>query len=310
MTSDKRPAATLTVLPGGAVSSVVCLTIAGVGLGLHISLMRIGITGGVPFLAYVFWQTFGGAVLLLALSYLLRQPPRFAPRNLRAYAVVGFCSLVPFGVFALVSDKLPAGIVSLALSLAPSLTLLLALALRIERFNLWRLAGIFLGIGGILLVVLPLTSLPEPGMATWVLVSLVGALGIAGANISMLRLWPPGTTSLGFAAGIQTLAAAIILPVALGFHGLWAFNGPFDPSWLTPIASMVIVAVLWWLALEMTIISGPVFTSLFDNVATLAGVGWGILLLAERHSLWVWGALVLLVPGVYLVNRTTAAARW
>lgn len=48
--------------------------------------------------------------------------------------------------------------------------------------------------------------------------------------------------------------------------------------------------------------AGPVFASQTAYVITLAGMFWGILLLGERHSLYVWGALVLMLTGLALVR--------
>ena len=49
--------------------------------------------------------------------------------------------------------------------------------------------------------------------------------------------------------------------------------------------------------------AGAVFSSQLSFLISLSGVMWGMLLLGERHSLWVWGALVLIFTGVWLVTR-------
>jgi drug/metabolite transporter (DMT)-like permease len=54
--------------------------------------------------------------------------------------------------------------------------------------------------------------------------------------------------------------------------------------------------------------SGPVFFSTFNYIAVLAGVGWGMLFFGERHSPWIWAALVLMMAGVFLVSRGQKAA--
>lgn len=297
------------IVPSGRVASLIYLFLIGIFYGLTFSLTRLGTIAGIPFLAYVFWQFAGSVVLLHFICLLRREWPRFGPREVRNYAVTAFFGiLVPFGVFAFVSTRLPAGIVSLAISLGPALTLIVALCLRMERFNLWRLGGILLGAAGVLLIVLPETSLPEPDMAGWVLVSLTGALGLAGGNIASLKLRPAGASSLQFATGIQTAGLVVLLPMMLGVNGWWFFDASFGTSEIALLVAMPVVAFIWWLALELVAISGPVFMSLFDNVATLAGVGWGILIFGESHSAWVWGALALLMLSVYLVNRTGPAA--
>lgn len=310
MTHDSPSSRPVPVLSGSRATILICLFTIGILYGLTFSLTRIGTTEGIPFTAFIFWQFAGGSTILVAASLLFRQRPSFRPDHLWRYTITALCGVVvPFGVFAFVAPKLPAGIVSLAISLAPTLTLLIALALRLERFNSWRLAGILFGVGGVLLIVLPDTSLPDPAMARWVLLSLLGALALAGVNICSLVLRPAGSSSLQFGTGVQVAGAAMLLPLMLGLKGWWLFDGPLGEEHVALVAGMVIVAGIWWLSLELVLLAGPVFMSLFDNVATLAGVAWGILIFSESHSAWVWGALALLLLGVYLVNRTSPPAR-
>ena len=264
--------------------------------------------GGVPFLAFAFWQIFGAAVCILAYSALRRRLPRWSLRHSLSYlamAVTG--GLIPPVIFAFVAPKLPAGIVSLTISISPIMTLLIALTLRMERFNLWRLAGLVLGIAGVLLILLPETSLPERGMALWVLIALAAPMALGCGNIGAVRLRPPDSTAVQFAAGILCFAALLILPLMLGVHGAWAFDGPLDAAQIALLVVMPAMALIWCFGMELARVADAVYLSLFDYLATLAGVGWGILIFAERHSPWVWGALALLMVSIWLVTRTAHA---
>ena len=48
--------------------------------------------------------------------------------------------------------------------------------------------------------------------------------------------------------------------------------------------------------------AGPVFTSQAAYFVTLAGVGWGMVLFGESHSVWIWLALILALVGAFLVR--------
>ena len=48
--------------------------------------------------------------------------------------------------------------------------------------------------------------------------------------------------------------------------------------------------------------SGPIFGSQVSYLITLFGMGWGMILFDERHSGYVWGALVLTIIGLALVQ--------
>jgi drug/metabolite transporter (DMT)-like permease len=53
--------------------------------------------------------------------------------------------------------------------------------------------------------------------------------------------------------------------------------------------------------------AGPVFTSQTGNLVTLFGVGWGILIFGDRHSIWVWLSFLTMMAALVLVRpRRTA----
>jgi drug/metabolite transporter (DMT)-like permease len=49
-------------------------------------------------------------------------------------------------------------------------------------------------------------------------------------------------------------------------------------------------------------ISGPVFASQSAYIVTMAGVLWGIVLLGEQHSVWLWISVVVMTSGLVLVT--------
>ena len=286
------------------------LIATGVLFGLMFSLTRLGTTNGVPFLAFAFWQSLGAAICIFVYCAVRRQLPRWTLRHgLRYLGMAATGGLIPTVIFAFVAPKLPAGIVSLIIALSPTMTLFIALGIRVEHFNSWRLVGLALGIAGVLLILLPETSLPERGMAIWVLVALAGTVGLGLGNVCAVWLRPPGTTAAQFAGATLCLTAILILPLMLGVHGGWAFDGAFGTGHIALIAIMPLMGLVWCFAMEIARIADAVYLSLFDYLATLAGVGWGILIFAERHSPWIWGALVLLLASITLVTRTTHAVR-
>ncbi|MCH7565494.1 MAG: DMT family transporter, partial [Gemmatimonadetes bacterium] len=48
--------------------------------------------------------------------------------------------------------------------------------------------------------------------------------------------------------------------------------------------------------------AGPLFAAQTGCIVTASGVFWGIIILAEEHSAWVWAALAVIFAGVTLVN--------
>lgn len=277
---------------------------AGISLGLTFSLNRIAATDGIPFIPYVFWQALGAGLLLLALSFVFRGPPRLSPRNLLVYAVLGSVGLsLPLLVLNFIAAKLPAGVVGLQQTLVPMLTYAFALLLRIDKVNAFKLAGLGVGLSAVLVVVLPRTSLPSPDMTVWVLISLLTPFCHAMANVLISLLRPPESSSLALGSAILLTGALYMGLVMLGTGEWWWFEGAMGGGDWALIAVVLLNAFFFWLLLEIIRLAGPVFFSLENYIATLSGIGWGMLIHGEAHSLWIWLALALLFCGLALVVR-------
>jgi drug/metabolite transporter (DMT)-like permease len=55
--------------------------------------------------------------------------------------------------------------------------------------------------------------------------------------------------------------------------------------------------------------AGAVFAAQVAYLVTLFGVGWAMLILGERYSIWVWAAMALMLLGLALVQPRPAAPR-
>jgi drug/metabolite transporter (DMT)-like permease len=283
--------------------SIVMLFVLGLSFALILVFNRIAADNGLPFVPYVFWQSLGGCVILFVLAALFGGlPPRSWP-HVRVYLVTGTLNLtIPFLIFAFVAAKVPSGILSLGLSLVPVTIYALALLFHLDRFHLVRFFGIFLGLGGVLFVLLPETSLPARGMAGWVALGFVAPLCYALTAVLVALLRPPQGGSVQFAGGLMFVGSVSMLVVMAVTGEWWAFSGPFGAGHWATVAAMVNNAVAFYLIFELIKRAGPVFFSMVNYVATLVGIGLGIWLFADAPTLWIWAALVLIGAGLFLVN--------
>jgi len=222
--------------------------------------------------------------------------------------------MLPVLATAIAARELPAGVITLVLTLVPGLTYLMSFAARLERFEALSLAGLALGAGGVLLIVLPEQSLPEAGAWVWMLVALVAAVAAAGSNVVAAAYRPPRSHSLALACGILLAAAVVMLPVMLVADGPYLFT---DAGW-RGIAGMAWAAaihcVTFYCFQEVTRRAGAVFFAQFNYLVVAAGIFWALLIFDETLGLWVWAALACMVVGLFLVNtgarrRTVAASR-
>ena len=270
------------------------------------SLNRIASTEGIPVFAFVFWQCLGAALLTFVAAVATRQLPSLQRKNFRLYLLLGtFGTAVPITLLAFAAPKVPAGAIALGLTLEPILTYVIAVLFRIDRVRLLRIAGILVGLAGILLVLLPSQSLPEPGMAPWLLMAFGAPLCYALSNVCMAILRPPERRPIPLTCGVSFACAILMLPVMAVTDNWWIFDATMtDGDWAL-IGNIVISAIFWVFAFEIIRMAGPVFFSTIGYFGTLMGLGWAALYVGEVPSSGIWAAIAILFFGLFLVNRTS-----
>ena len=289
-------------------AAYVMMLATGCFYGLQISLTKVATTGGVPPVALIFWTVLGSGLILLGLTAIRGRIPKLDGPHLLSYVLMGIVGVGgPNILLAYVAPRIPAGIVAMTLTLVPMLVYGLALLLRMEGFRWLRFSGLILGFSGMLLMVAPTASLPEPEMVGWLLVALAAPFCFAVFVISGERWRPPETDSLALAAG-GIMTAAIFCLVVTAATGQWWFgSAPFDWADASILFIMAIQVATYVMFFECIRISNSVFYSTVAYPETLFGVAWGYIIFSEAHSAWVWAALVLLLGGIYLVNRSSKA---
>ena len=301
------PRATEKPRPALGVSPVTIgmLFVLGVSFALAISLNRFAVDDGVPFLPFVFWQSLGGGVALMLLAAALRRLPPIDFRHIRIFLSTGALNLsFPYMLLAYLAPKVPASLLTLGLSLVPVMIYALALMLRQDRFHPFRFGGILLGLAGILVVLLPQASLPAPGMAGWVALGLVPSLSYAVNAVLVERWRPQETSSLPLTGGLMLASAGYVLIVMAAVGEWWAFDGSFGVGHGATIAAMANNCVSFYLLFEIIRRVGPVIFSTVNYIATLSGMGFGMWFFGDAPSAYIWGAVVLMFAGLFLVTMT------
>ena len=302
MAGSKTDAARAAWRNPGAIP-ILMLFVLGLSFAVVLVLNRVAAEGGVPFIPYVFWQSLGGCVILLILALTLSGVPPLSWKHIRVYMVTGSLNLtIPYLIFAFVAAKVPTGILGLGLSLVPVTIYMLALIFRLDSFRVIRFFGILLGFAGILFVLLPETSLPAPDMVGWVALGFVAPLCYALNAVCVAMLRPPEGDSVQLASGLMFTGSVAMLVLMAVTGEWWAFEGSFgDGHWATLVA-MANNALSFYLIFELIKRAGPVFFSMVNYVATLAGIGLGIWVFSDAHSIWIWAALVLIGASLVMVN--------
>jgi drug/metabolite transporter (DMT)-like permease len=280
------------------------LLLLGTLWGFAFSLVKTASVSGMPPLAYVFWQSLGAGTILSALAYARGVLPKVS-RPLVLYAFgAGLLGLVLPNVNSVLSLRhIPAGLMAVIVAVTPLATAAFSRVLGLERLGLGRIIGLFLGLAGTLLILLPSTSLPTAEIAHWVLIALATPLLYAVCNVFIARCRPQGVDSIALAAGMLAAAALAVFPamIAAGsWHPLWRDFGAGEAAVLGQMAITALAYVLWF---EVIRLAGAVFAGQVGYVVTATGLAWAMLLFGERYSLWVWAAVLLIGAGVALVVR-------
>lgn len=298
-TLERRP---LTPLFRYVVGPLALLSM-GLGWSGSYTLAKIGtMHGGSPF-GLTIWEGLGSGLLLLIICAATGRWPRLNRPYLIYYAVNGLIGLaLPSVILLFVAPHLPVSITTLLIPLAPVMTYLFVLLLRIERFVALRAAGVLLGFAGVLMIVLPQNSLPDPSMTGWVFIGLAASALYASQNVYIALKCPPGADALTQTAAMLFIGGLLVVPFAAIFDGFQSFLPPWNIVTACG-AGMMLVNAFFTITYVWTIrVTSPVFASQMAYTITLCGSLWGWLLFDETHSMWIWLALLAMILGVILVT--------
>ena len=286
---------------------LVLLVGTGAAWGATFSLARIATTAGAHPIGLTFWQGLLGGLLLVALAVYRRRPPPLKRAHLRFYLICGLLgTVVPSILYFYAASRVPAGVLSITIALVPILTFAAALLLRIDRPAWGRIVGLLCGLAAVSLIVLPDSSLPERAMVPWVLLAVVAAVCYAVEGIYVALRRPAGSDPAATVGAMLLMAAAVLAPVVLATDTFVPLGLPWGEVEWAVIGMMAVNALSYATFYYLIQIAGPVFATQMAYVVTIAGVAWGIAIFGEQHSLWIWGALALMLAGLALVTPRSA----
>jgi drug/metabolite transporter (DMT)-like permease len=286
---------------------LVLMLILGNLWGLSFSLSKTVVLGGIHPLAYVWMQTTGATLFLFLICRRAGIKVPTSRRHLMLYGATGLVGTVlPSLTIVTTALHVPAGIISTLVTTVPMMTFALAVSMGLQRFQPVALAGLTLGLIGMLFLVVPDASRPCADMTGWVLFGMLTPVLYATNGVLAARLRPAGTSSLAAALGMMATASVVSLPIMLAtgtFHPLFADG--LTAHDLAMTGQIVITCVAYIMYFEINERSGPVYLSQVSYVVNVAGLFWGYAIFAEVPSPWLWATVLFVFAGVYLVNRTT-----
>jgi drug/metabolite transporter (DMT)-like permease len=275
----------------------------GAGWGLCVPLGKIAVSGGYPAMGLVFWESVILMVFLGTVCLLRRKPIVLRRSAWRIYAIVAFLGTVlPGWAYYTSAFHLPAGVLSILMSTVPMISFPIALLLGNDSFRLIRLGGLAFGLAGILLLIGPEASLPDPAMALFIPLALIAPVCYACEGNFVARWGTDGLDAIQVVAGAAVLSTVVMFPVAL-LSGQWIDpRPPWGMADAALVAGSLTHAVVYCVYVWLVGRAGSVFTAQTSYLVTAFGVIWSITLLSEVYSSFIWGAMALMLMGIFLVQ--------
>jgi drug/metabolite transporter (DMT)-like permease len=281
----------------------------GVAWGLAISLAKLAANHGGHPVGLALWQVCTSAAMMLVLS-LLVGPRRRPVSGIFRFSLICGAVGVAFPAVALFWSArfLPAGVVALAFASMPMFTYLLSVLFGIEQSERRRFLGVIVGLSAIALLVLPEEVLPEPGLAPWVLLGVAASISMSIENCYAGGYRPPGASSINLSCGRQLAGIFYLTPIALFTGTAVPLLEPWGVVQWAATGAGITAGAAYTVLLHVIRTSGPVFASQTSYVITIAGVGWGMILFGERHSVYIWITLALTLAAIALVKPRQPSA--
>ena len=285
------------------------LGLLGAGWGITQPLTKIAVSTGYEPWGLILWQLIIGAVFMAMISLLRGKGlplTRGALRISLVMAVIG--TLVPNTASYTAIVHLPSGIMSILLSLIPMIAFPIALGLRLEPFRVARLAGLSLGLIGVLFLVVPDTSLPDRSMLIWIPIALIAPVCYAFEGNYVAKWGTGGLDPIQVLFGASLLGTVLVLPMAIGSGQFISPLRSYGAAELALVASSIIHVVVYASYVWLVGKAGPVFSMQVSYLVTGFGVFWAMVLLAENYSSYVWVAMGFMLAGVFLVQPRSGDA--
>lgn len=277
--------------------------------GTGYSIARFAMTNGVPPLGYSFWQSLGPAIIIALISLARSKSLNMTTSQSRFYFICGLTGIaIPNTAMYFAASHLPASILAMVVNTVPIVAYPMALLARLESFNWQRMLGMMLAVCGLMLIILPKTSLPSEHMVPWVLSTLITPISFAFCAIYIARFRPPESDTLALSAGMLIASSILLTPLVILTNSFYVFHWPFtSPDWVI-VLEIILSSIGYILFFQLIKIAGPVYYSLVDTIVVLTGIFWGYIIFHEQLNGWTKMAVCLIIIALLLVTRQQRTA--
>jgi drug/metabolite transporter (DMT)-like permease len=191
-------------------------------------------------------------VILLSIAVIIKQPHRLSRDHLKASIGVGLLLHVVYigGVFYAVSLGVSAGISAVIVSIQPVLVSVLAVPLLGERLRLTQIVGLFLGVTGIALLLLPKVFQGDYSVitsSTGVFICVIALIGTSAGYLMQKKLGTdiPFLTGTGVQYAISAVVFAVLSLSTEDQIIKWTPEFFFGLAWIVLMLSIGSIVLLY-----------------------------------------------------------------
>tara|TARA_B100002052_G_scaffold281705_1_gene291013 strand:- start:905 stop:1798 length:894 start_codon:yes stop_codon:yes gene_type:complete len=219
------------------------------------------------------------------------------------FASIGFINLViPFFLIAYGVQKIQSNLAAILMATTPlSATILAHFFTKNEKFNWFKTIGILIGFSGIVFLFSDKILINDENIF-YALSILLGSTFYVIGGILTLRISKKRNENV--TASILIWGSIIVFPIAIYFEQPWNLSPRLDSMIALLYLGVFPTGVAWLLRFNILKNNGLIFQSQVAYLIPIFGVILGFLFLNELITSKVIVSLLLVILGIYLVQRS------
>lgn len=269
--------------------------------GSGYTLAKYAMTHEVPALGYAFWQSAGPALLLTFFCLFTGSTAIFQMKYWSYFLACGLIGItIPNTNMYLIASHIPAGLLAVLVNTVPLLVYPMALLVKQEYFDRWRMIALLIGVTGILLIVGPTF---QGLLSGWAFLALLSPLAFALCSIYIAAKQPPSLTALEAATGMLLASTLLLFPLVIQQQSFYSLTvGPLTLVKQVVLLEIVLSTLGYLLFFNLLKLAGPVFYSLTGGIVALTGLFWGFVVFHEVPNLLQTWAIFLVIFALFLLS--------
>ncbi len=250
-----------------------------------------------------FFRIFFGAIPVIMLCKIKKIKIEAFSKDWLWFASIGFINLViPFFLIAYGVQKVQSNLAAILMATTPlSATILAHFFTQNEKFNWLKSVGILIGFFGIVFLFSDKLLINEENIF-YALSILLGSTFYVIGGILTLRI--SNKRNENVTASILIWGSIIVFPVLIYFEQPWNLSPRLDSMIALLYLGVFPTGIAWLLRFNILKNNGLIFQSQVAYLIPIFGVILGFLFLNELITSKVVVSLLLVVLGIYLVQRS------